>query len=129
MLPACAMLSKAGYKIYATHGTYSYLTENGIEVLRALTPSECEDPSLVNNFPSSLDLIHNQKVEMVINIPKDYTHKELGNGYRIRRAAVDSNVPLFTNARLATAFIKAFCTLTLDDLKIKSWDEYVAGNR
>ena len=74
--------------------------------------------------PSATDLIRTHKVDMVINIPKNYSDTELDNGYRIRRAAIDANVPLFTNARLSTAFIKAFCTLSPEDLAIKAWDEY-----
>lgn len=124
LLMACDMLVNHGYEIFATGGTCDYLRDNGIRSSRVLFPDETENPVMLNLFPSALDLIRNHGVDMVINIPKNFTETELGNGYRIRRAAIDSNIPLFTNARLATAFIKSFCTITLDDIAIKAWDEY-----
>ena len=124
MLAACDLLARSGYEIFATGGTAEYLKANGIPSKRVLFPNETENPVMLSLFPAALDLIHNHGVDMVINIPKNFTPTELGNGYKIRRAAIDSNVPLFTNARLATAFIKAFCTLSVDDLAIKAWDEY-----
>lgn len=125
LLMACDMLVNHGYEIFATGGTCDYLRDNGIKSRRVLFPNETENPVMLSLFPSALDLIKNHGVDMVINIPKNFTDTELGNGYRIRRAAIDSNVPLFTNARLATAFIKSFCTISLDDISIKAWDEYL----
>lgn len=124
LLTACDMLVQHGYEIFATGGTCDYLRDNGIASKRVLFPNETENPVMLSLFPSALDLIRNHGVDMVINIPKNFTDTELGNGYRIRRAAIDSNVPLFTNARLATAFIKSFCTISLEDIAIKAWDEY-----
>ena len=124
LLMACDMLVRHGYEIFATGGTCDYLRDNGIVSKRVLFPDETENPVMLSLFPSAIDLIRNHGVDMVINIPKNFTVTELGNGYRIRRAAIDSNVPLFTNARLATAFIKSFCTIGLDDIAIKAWDEY-----
>ena len=117
MLDACKMLSDHGYQLYATGGTSAYLTENNIPNTTVYWPSE-------SNQPQALQLLHDKKIDMVVNIPKDLTPKELTNGYKIRRAAIDLNVPLITNPRLATAFINAFCTLSLEDLAIKSWREY-----
>ena len=124
MLLACHTLADHGYEIYATGGTFRYLQENNIPAVKVLWPNDEENPELKGRYPQVLDLIHNRKVDLVINIPKNFTDMELDNGYRIRRAAIDSNVPLFTNARLATAFIRAFCTISLEDVQIKSWDEY-----
>lgn len=124
LLMACDLLVRNGYEIFATGGTCDYLRDNGIPSKRVLFPNETENPVMLSLFPSAIDLIRHHGVDMVINIPKNFTDTELGNGYRIRRAAIDSNVPLFTNARLATAFIKAFCTLGLEDIAIKAWDEY-----
>ena len=124
MLNACSNLVRAGYKIYATNGTCNYLKDNGIPSTRVLFPNETDNTIMKSLFASALDLIHSHEVDMVINIPKNFSSTELGNGYLIRRAAIDSNVPLFTNARLASAFIKAFCSLKMEDLKIKAWDEY-----
>ena len=92
-------------------------TDNGIESTLVYWPSE-------DGQPQALDMLHQRKIDMVINIPKDLTAGELDNGYRIRRAAIDLNIPLITNAKLATAFITAFCTMTLDDIAIRSWQEY-----
>ena len=121
---AIVILADHGYEIYATGGTFRYLQENNIPAVKVLWPNDEENPELKGRYPQVLDLIHNRKVDLVINIPKNFTDMELDNGYRIRRAAIDSNVPLFTNARLATAFIRAFCTMSLEDVQIKSWDEY-----
>ena len=120
MLDAALMLVKNGYKLYATGGTSKYLTENGIENTRVLWPSEEEE----GGAPKALDMLHNHEIDMVVNIPKDLTSSELSNGYKIRRAAIDLNVPLITNSRLASAFIYAFCTIKLEDIEIKAWGEY-----
>ena len=111
------MLQEHGYKLYATGGTSRYLTENGIENTLVYWPSE-------EGAPQALDLLHKKEIDMVVNIPKNLSTGELTNGYKIRRAAIDLNIPLITNARLASAFIHAFCTMTMDDLEIKSWQEY-----
>ena len=119
MLAACRILSDAGYDIYATSGTYKFLSENSVRCMKALWPDESG-----SDCPSTIDLIREGKVELVVNIPKNFSHGELTNGYRLRRAAIDFNIPLITNSRLASAYIKAFCRLGEDDLKIKAWDEY-----
>ena len=124
MLTACRLLAEKGYELYATSGTYKYFIENSIHCKRVLWPSEASNASMKSLFPSALDMIKNKEVDMVINIPKNFSEEELSNGYHIRRSAIDSNIPLFTNARLATAFIKAFCSMSMDDIQIKSWDEY-----
>ncbi len=124
MLLACRTLAESGYELYATGGTYRYLIDNGIDAIRVLWPSEEGDPELKDKFRSALKMLHDKEVEMVINIPKNFSDAELTNGYKIRRCAVDCNVPLFTNSRLATAFIRAFCANSLEDIAIKSWDEY-----
>ena len=117
MLFASKLLMEHGYKLYATGGTSKYLTENGIENTLVYWPSE-------DGHPQALDMLHNKEIDMVVNVPKNLTAGELDNGYKIRRAAIDLNVPLITNARLASAFIYAFCTMPLDELDIKSWQEY-----
>lgn len=124
MLTACKLLAEKGYELYATAGTYKYFIENSIPCKRVLWPSEAENPSMKALFPSALDMIRNKEVDMVINIPKNFSEEELSNGYHIRRTSIDCNIPLFTNARLATAFIRAFCSMSVDDIQIKSWDEY-----
>ena len=111
MLDAARMLVGHGYQLYATGGTSKYLTENGIENTRVLWPSDAQDDS---EAPKALDLLHQHQIDMVVNIPKNLTTHELTNGYKIRRAAIDLNVPLITNSRLASAFIHAFCTVKLD---------------
>ncbi len=116
-LEAARMLQKKGYKLYATGGSSHFLTENGVENTRVYWPSE-------EGQPQALDMLHRKEIDMVVNIPKNLTAGELDNGYKIRRAAIDLNVPLITNARLASAFINAFCTMTVDDIAIKSWAEY-----
>ena len=118
MLSAARMLQKKGYKLFATGGSSKFLTENGVENTRVYWPSE---PDMQ---PQALDMLHKKEIDMVVNIPKNLTAGELDNGYKIRRAAIDLNIPLITNARLASAFINAFCTMTPDDLAIKSWEEY-----
>lgn len=119
MLDAARLLEGKGYQLYATGGTHRFLTENGIQSIRVNWPSEAGEPQ-------ALALMRERKIDMVVNIPRDLTAGELDNGYKIRRAAVDLNIPLITNARLADAFIQAFCTLTADDIQIKSWQEYGA---
>ena len=118
MLDAARQLVENGYELYATVGTSKFLDENGISNTRAYWPSEA------GQTPQALDLLHEHKIDMVVNIPKNLTVHELTNGYKVRRAAIDFNVPLITNSRLASAFINAFCTLKLDDIDIKSWNEY-----
>ena len=118
MLDAAKMLIDNGYKLFATGGTSKYLAENGIENTHVLWPSEEGDE------PKALDLLHDHTIDMVVNIPKNLTSSELTNGYKIRRAAIDLNVPLITNARLASAFIYAFCTTKVEDIDIKAWGEY-----
>ena len=118
MLDAARQLVENGYELYATGGTSKFLDENGISNTRVYWPSEA------GQTPQALDLLHEHKIDMVVNIPKNLTVHELTNGYKVRRAAIDLNVPLITNSRLASAFINAFCTLKLDDIDIKSWNEY-----
>lgn len=118
MLDAAKMLKAHGYELYATGGTSQFLSDNGIENTTVYWPSE------EGKEPQALSLLHEKKIDMVVNIPKDLSPRELTNGYKIRRAAIDLNVPLITNSRLASAFISAFCTLSLDDIDIKAWDEY-----
>ncbi len=118
MLEAARMLHAKGLPIYATGGTYRYLIDNGIPCVRVYWPSETD------RQPQALELLHNKQVDLVVNIPKDLTPTELGNGHRIRRAAIDLNISLLTNARLASAFIRAFTTLSPDDIEIVPWDEY-----
>ena len=117
MLQAAKALKKKGYNLYATGGTSKFLTENGIENTRVYWPSE-------EGHPQALEMLHKKEIDMVVNIPRDLSVGELTNGYKIRRAAIDLNIPLITNARLASAFINAFCLMTIDDIAIKSWDEY-----
>lgn len=117
MLDAAKMLQQKGYKLYATGGTHTMLKENGVETERVAWPDE-------TGYPSALEMLHNKEIDMVVNIPKNLTAGELDNGYKIRRAAIDLNVPLLTNSRLASAFITAFCRKKIDDLEIESWDEY-----
>ena len=118
MLDAARMLKKKGYNLFATGGTSRFLTENGIENTLVYWPSESDCK------PQALEMLHNKEIDMVVNIPKNLTAGELSNGYKIRRAAIDLNIPLITNARLASAFINAFCTLDVNDIDIKSWAEY-----
>ena len=120
LLDAAQMLVKHGYKLFATGGSSKFLTENGIENTRVLWPSEEAE----GGAPKALEMLHNHEIDMVVNIPKNLTSSELSNGYKIRRAAIDLNVPLITNSRLASAFIYAFCTTKLEDIDIKAWGEY-----
>ncbi len=119
LLRACQLLAEKKYTIYATGGTCRYLNENGVPALQVSWPNE-----EVEGVPAALDLIRQHKVELVVNIPKNFTRRELSNGYQMRRAAIDFNVPLITNSRLATAYIRAFCKVPQDAISIKSWDEY-----
>ncbi len=118
MLDAARMLMNHGYELYATGGTSKYLTDNGIENTLVYWPSDADSQ------PQALTLLHEHKIDMVVNIPKDLTTHELTNGYKIRRAAIDLNVPLITNSRLASAFIHAFCTIGIEGIGIKAWSEY-----
>ena len=117
MMDAARMLVNKGYKLFATGGTHKTLAENGIESTHVYWPSE-------EGHPQALEMLHRKEIDMVVNIPKNLTAGELSNGYKIRRAAIDLNIPLITNARLASTFINAFCTMSVDDIAIKSWAEY-----
>ncbi len=117
LLEACKLLSEKGYELFASHGTQKFLLDNGINAVDVNWPDEDGE----NNIQT---MIADKKFDLIINIPKDVTRRELTNGYIIRRGAIDYNIPLITNARLASAFITAFCTMDLDDVHIKSWDEY-----
>ncbi|MBR6857709.1 MAG: carbamoyl-phosphate synthase (glutamine-hydrolyzing) large subunit [Bacteroidaceae bacterium] len=118
MLDAAKMLVSNGFNLYATGGTSKYLEDNGIKNTRVYWPSE------EGQQPQALDMLHNKQIDMVVNIPKNLTQHELTNGYKIRRAAIDLNIPLITNARLASSFINAFCTVDINDIPIKSWDSF-----
>lgn len=118
LLDSAIKLHRKGYQLYATGGTHKFLNDNGIPAIRVHWPSEPDKE------PQALDLLHHKQIDLVVNIPKNLTSTELTNGYKIRRSAVDLNIPLITNARLAAAFIDAFCDLTLEDVEIKPWNEY-----
>ena len=118
MLDAAHQLNNKGYRIYATAGTHQFLNDNGIPAIKVYWPSQSDMQ------PQALQMLHDKEIDLVVNVPKNLTPTELGNGHKIRRAAIDLNIPLLTNARLASAFINAFCTLPLDDIEIKPWDEY-----
>lgn len=118
MLDAAKLLADKGYRLFATGGTYRFLQENNIPCSLVYWPSE------EGKTPQALSMLHERKIDLVVNIPRDLSAGELTNGYKIRRAAIDLNIPLITNARLASAFIKAFCTMSMDDIHIKSWQEY-----
>lgn len=118
MLDAARQLIDNGYVLYATGGTHKYLNEQGVENIEVFWPSD------EGKYPQALDMLHEKKIDMVVNIPKNHTVRELDNGYKIRRAAIDLNIPLITNSRLASAFINAFCTMKLDDIAIKPWQDY-----
>ena len=118
MLDAARQLDRRGYRLYATEGTHRFLAENGVPSTLVHKPS---DP---DKHPQALEILHNHEVDLVVNIPRDLSTAELTNGYKIRRAAIDLNIPLLTNARLASAFIDAFTTLAVDKVDIKAWDEY-----
>ena len=117
MLAAAELLHKNGYKLFATGGTHTMLADNNIPSIRVAWPGE-------EGYPQALNLLHEKKIDMVVNIPKNLTAGELDNGYKIRRAAIDLNIPLVTNSRLASAFITAFCTTPIEELEIKAWEEY-----
>lgn len=117
MLEAARMLQQQGFTLYATGGTSAFLEENGVESVRVYWPSE-------EGTPQALDLLHRKEIDMVVNIPKNLSSSELDNGYKIRRSSIDLNIPLITNARLASAFIGAFCSMKVEDLAIQSWNEY-----
>ncbi|GMO35160.1 MAG: hypothetical protein Pg6B_05610 [Candidatus Azobacteroides pseudotrichonymphae] len=117
LLNACRLLQQKGYILYATEGTHHFFTNNNIPSIRVYQPSERENPSALN-------MIREKQIDLVINIPKNLTQGELSNGYKIRRGAIDFNISLFTNSRLASAFIHAFCSIDLNNIPIKSWDEY-----
>lgn len=117
MLEPCRMLQDKGYRIYATEGTAKFLNDNGVKAIKVSWPDEEGENNL-------LDMIAEHKFDLIVNVPKNHTSRELTNGYRIRRGATDHNIPLMTNVRLAKAFIEAFCTLPIEEVKIKSWQEY-----
>lgn len=117
LLRAAKLLKEKGYNLYATHGTQKYLEANGVAATLLYWPNEAKQPNVI-------DYIREKKIDLVVNIPKDLTHNELANGYRIRRDAIDFNVPLITNARLASAFIIAFCRMDETQVPIRAWDEY-----
>ena len=116
MLEACRLLAENGYKIYATKGTSAFLNENGVEAQTVGWPEEAGE--------NVLDIISEHKVDLIINIPKNHSKRELTNGYRIRRWAIDHNIPLLTNARLASAYVKAFINKKVEQLGITPWKEY-----
>ena len=118
LLEAAKLLASKGYNLYATGGSHKYLVDNNIPATKVYWPSEA------SMEPQAMDMISNKQIDMVINIPKNLTQEELDNGYKVRRASVDFNIPIITNARLASAFINAFCTIPMDKIQIKSWDEY-----
>lgn len=118
LLDSAHLLYNHGYKLYATGGTHQFLADNGIPSIRVYWPSQADQQ------PQAIELLHAKEIDMVVNVPKNLTPTELSNGYKIRRAAIDLNVPLLTNARLAGAFITAFTSMSLDDIEIRSWDEY-----
>lgn len=118
LLGACKLLAKNNFSIYATGGSYKFLVDNGVPANLVYWPSQPDQ------HPQALEMLHERKIDLVINIPKNLTQEELDNGYRIRRAAVDFNIPIITNTRLASAFITAFCNMPLENIQIKSWDEY-----
>ena len=124
LLNACRLLHERGYKLYGTEGSARYLNENGVPAERVIWPTEAHNPELAGKYKAAMDMLSNKELDLVINIPKNFSHKELTNGYYVRRASIDFNIPLITNARLATAFIRAFCAMSIDDIQIKSWDQY-----
>ena len=117
LLEPCRQLDRKGYNIYATHGTAKFLNDNGIKATAVCWPDEEGELHIMDMFSQHV-------FELVVNIPKDHSKRELTNGYKIRRAAIDHNIPLITNARLASAFIDAFCSMGEEDIQIKSWQEY-----
>ena len=119
LLESTAILASKGYNIFATAGTAKFLNDNGINATPVMWPDE--EPNAENNV---MQMIAEHRFDLIINIPKNHTKRELTNGYRIRRAAIDHNIPLITNARLASAFIRAFCKIDVNEMPVKSWDEY-----
>ncbi len=117
LLISAKMLLKRGYKLYATGGTHEFFTKNKVETEILYFPDE-------DKKPNTLDYLKEKKIDLVINIPKNLTKSELDNDYKIRRNAIDYNIPLITNARLASAFIYAICKIDINDIAVKSWDEY-----
>ena len=117
LLDSARRIEKRGLTVYATEGTCKFLNDNGVKALPAYFPGDDRKPQII-------DLLQKKEIDLVVNIPKNLTVKELSNGYKIRRAAVDLNVPLITNTRLAAAFIRAFCEISPEDVSIKAWDEY-----
>lgn len=117
LLESAKLLDKKGYKIYATEGSHKFLTENGVNSTQVYWPSD-------DAKPNALEMIQNKEIDMVVNIPKNFTSSELNNGYKIRRASIDYNVTLLTNSRLASAFIQSFCKMSMDEIEIKAWNEY-----
>jgi carbamoyl-phosphate synthase large subunit len=117
LLQAASLLHQNGYELYATGGSQKFLTDNGVPATQVFWPNE-------DQKPSALEMIQNKKIDLVVNIPKNFTTNELDNGYKIRRASIDYNVPLLTNSRLASAFIQAFCKMNVDEIEIKAWNEY-----
>ena len=117
LVNSCRMLNEKGYNLFATRGTADFLKMNNIESIVLHWPDE-------DKKPNTLDYLRNKMIDLVINIPKDLSSHELSNDYSIRRSAVDYNIPLITNARLASAFIIAFCKLDEEDIAIKHWEEY-----
>ena len=117
LLEAARLLKDKGFKIFATEGTSKFFTESGVENTLVAWPDS-------SNKPNSLDMIREKKFDLVVNIPKNLSKGELKNGYQIRRNAIDFNIPLITNARLASAFINAFCKIDITEIAIKSWEEY-----
>ncbi len=118
LLDSTRMLKERGFKIYATGGTHNFFKTNGVETEKVFWPDE------VDKNPNALKLIRDRKIEMVINIPKDHTTREISNGYKIRRNAIDFNIPLITNARVASSFLDAICKMDIEDISIKAWNEY-----
>lgn len=118
MLDAAKKLYQKGFSLYATGGTHKFLNDNGIPAIQVYWPSESDKQ------PQALEMLHKKQIDMVVNIPKNLSSTELSNGYKIRRVAIDLNIPLLTNARLASAFIDAFCDISLDKIEIKAWGEY-----
>ena len=119
LLDAAVALMKAGYTVYASEGTARYLNENGAKATAVAWPDEVDSPN-----ENVMNMIHDHRFDLIVNIPKNHSKRELTNGYKIRRGAIDHNIPLITNARLASAFIEAFCLISQEDLQIKSWQEF-----
>jgi carbamoyl-phosphate synthase large subunit len=117
LLESARLLKDKGFNLFATGGTHKFFAENGVETTLLYWPDE-------DKHPNTLDFIREKKLDLVINIPKNLSNQELSNGYTIRRSAIDFNIPLITNARLASAFINAFCRMGMEDIAIKCWEEY-----